>query len=174
MHCTQSVHWVERTVKRAPVLGFMGPNTLGVLFLHGLIAQDSRAEGLSAAIHCLGTCSSEDENLKKDLSRRIPALFMAQQLVLMDFNCLAAVTHNVCDQKGYDPAHSWSSLEMLSLATQDAFGYLNLNYVVLQFSGEGNQLVSWTRRYEGHMGKCSLESSLISASYELNSKGMGQ
>lgn len=27
---------------------------------------------------------------------------MAQQLVLMDFNCLAAIAHNVCNLKGYE------------------------------------------------------------------------
>lgn len=52
---------------------------------------------------CISICSSQYENLKKDLSRGIiPALFMAQQLVLMDFNCLAAITHNACNQKGYE------------------------------------------------------------------------
>lgn len=39
---------------------------------------------------------------------------------------------------------------MLSLEIQDGFGYLNLSYVVLQFSGEGNQLVSWTGGCESH------------------------
>lgn len=37
---------------------------------------------------------------------------MAQQLVLMDFNCLAAITHNAYNQKGYEllkltPGAAW-------------------------------------------------------------------
>lgn len=67
---------------------------------------------------------------------------------------------------------------MLSLEIQYGFGYRNLSYIVLQFSGQGNQLVSWTGGYEGHFNNScldsnnSLESSLISASSELNSKSM--
>lgn len=33
---------------------------------------------------------------------------------------------------------------MLSLEIQDVFGYLNLSYIVVLCSGEGNQPVSWT------------------------------
>lgn len=68
----------------------------------------------------------------------------------MNFNCLAAITHNACNQKGYGPAHSCSSLEMLSLKIQDGLGNLDLSIVVLQFSEEGNQLVSWIGGCERH------------------------
>lgn len=37
---------------------------------------------------------------------------------------------------------------MLSLEIQGGFRYLNLSYVVLQFSGEGSQLASWTGECE--------------------------
>lgn len=77
---------------------------------------------------------------------------MEQQLVVMNFNCLAAITHNACNQKAYGPAHSCSSLEMQSPKTQDRFGNLDLSIVFLQFSEEGNQLVSWTGGCERHFG----------------------
>lgn len=135
----------------------MGPNAPGVLYSPSIIAQGSREEELRACCPLLGhgiwpsICSSQYENLNKGLSRGItPALFMAQQLVVTNFNCLAAITHNACNQKGYGPGHSCSSLEMLSPKTQGGFGNLDLSTVVLQFSEEGNQLVRWTGGCEHH------------------------